>query len=114
MGYTTWAYLNKIKPSNKKINLKRLSSPKLIDGNDPEATGKSIKIPEEETLRCTITMNHYKSRRLSLAIECHGVDKSRLITRGTKPPNLRSWRARTNVNPFLDIRSPKIEQIPIS
>lgn len=67
-----------------------MNSPELINGNDPETTGKSIKIPEEEALRSSIAMNHNQSRSAFFTIKGDRVDKPRLVTRRPEPSDRRA------------------------
>lgn len=85
--------------------------PKLINSNDPESTGKSIKIPEEEALGSTISMYHYKSRRILFTIKSNSVYKSFFTANRAKPPDLGPWWTRAYIDLFLNIRCPEIQAI---
>lgn len=75
--------------------------------------GKKIKIAEEETLRSSITVNHYKSgRRRVFGVKGNSVNESTLIAGGTKPPNITSFGSRPYINIFLSIGSPGVESKP--
>lgn len=62
--------------------------------------GKSIKITEEEAMRGTIAMDHYKSGRVIFAIKSNRVDEPWFITSRTKPADFRPRWARTYVDLF--------------
>ena len=85
------------------------NTPKLINSNDSEMASKSIKISEKEPLRSTISMNHNKSGRIWLAVKSNSIDKPRLVTYRTKPPDFWTRWTRTNINLFLSIASPGVK-----
>lgn len=82
-----------------------MNSPELINGNDLKTTGKSIKIPEEEALRSSITMNHNQSRRAFFTIKGNRVDKSRLVTSRPEPSDVWARWPRAYIYLFLNISS---------
>lgn len=83
----------------------KMNLPKLIDSDDSEMLGKSIKIPEKETLRSSISMNHNQGRGIIFTIKSNRVDKPWLVAWRSKPPDFRPGRTRTYINLFLNIRS---------
>lgn len=87
------------------------SSPKLINGDNPEMFGQGIKISEEETLRSTISMNHNKRWGAFIAIKSNCVYKPGLIACRSKPPDFGTRRPSAYVNLFLNIRSSEIQAI---
>lgn len=79
----------------------------MINSNDSETRGESIKIAKEETLRSSVSMNHNKCRRIGFTIKCNSVEKAWLVTGWTEPSNFRARRTRTYINMLLSIPSPK-------